>query len=211
MILIIAVSINTNDQVVPLVQAVVPTENEFWWVQFCTFLEQTFEKRDSANSVLISDRDKGLITTIESYFPKVYPAYYCQHITDNIQSRYRAKCRPLFWKYTQAKTTAEFQVALEELKIENKEAAKYINNIRHALWARYAFPGFRFSHFTSNIVELLNSAQDRLRFLPVLKMLDSIWSTVMKQFYERQYRTQASIDLMNTLYLKLRERVKNSR
>jgi transposase-like protein len=63
---------------------------------FCTFLEQTFEKIDSANSVLISDRDKGLITAIESCFPKAYPAHCCQHIADNIQSRYRAKCRPLF-------------------------------------------------------------------------------------------------------------------
>jgi hypothetical protein len=33
----------------------------------------------------------------------------------------------------------------------------------------------------------------------------------MKQFHERRYRTQASVNLANAPYLKLRERVKNSR
>jgi hypothetical protein len=94
---------------------------------------------------------------------------------------------------------------------EKPVAAQYLDEIEHALWARYAFPTFRFGHDTSNIIESLNSAWDRLWFLPVLQIIDGIWTTVMKQFYNRRIRRQQSTYLTDSIMAKYQERIKHSR
>jgi hypothetical protein len=80
----------------------------------------------------------------------------------------------LFWNVTRAYTKAAFDIALEVLQNKKPTAAQYLDKIRYALWARYAFPTFCFGHNTSNIIKSLNSAWDRLRFLLVLQMIDGI-------------------------------------
>jgi hypothetical protein len=64
----------------------------------------------------------------------------------------------LFWNVARARTKAAFDIALEALSNEKPVAAQYLDEIKHALWARYAFPTFRFGHDTSNIIKSLNSA-----------------------------------------------------
>src|SRR5215212_7149039 len=44
MMLMIAVGIDANDNVIPLSWALVPTENEEWWTWFCEFLKDAFDK-----------------------------------------------------------------------------------------------------------------------------------------------------------------------
>jgi hypothetical protein len=144
-------------------------------------------------------------------FPKCIPAHCCQHIADSVQSRFGVKCRPLFWKCVWAKTKEQFQEALKALKAEKVIAAAYVDNIPHKLWARYAFPASRYGHYTSNIVESLNSVWGQLRYLPPLKMVDGIWTTVMKTFHDRLHRPHNSSCLPDTVYLKFQDRLKSSR
>jgi hypothetical protein len=44
----------------------------------------------------MSNREKGLPTTIEKTIPNVTQAYCYQHIADNAQQRFSIKCQPLF-------------------------------------------------------------------------------------------------------------------
>lgn len=97
------------------------------------------------------------------------------------------------------------------LQDEKEAAATYVDQISHKLWAQYAFPYPRYGHNTSNIVESLNSSWGRLRFLPALKMMDSIWSLVMKTFHDRYRRPQKSMVLADTPYVKFQERLKSSK
>jgi len=91
MMLMIAV-IDANDNAIPLAWALVPTENEEWWTWFCEFLKDSFEELSHKGYVFISDRDKGLAVTIRTVFSQGYVAHCCQHIADNIQQRFGAKC-----------------------------------------------------------------------------------------------------------------------
>ena len=58
--LMIAVGIDANDNVLPLSWALVPTENEEWWTWYCRFLVDCFPGMNSQGFVFISDREKGL-------------------------------------------------------------------------------------------------------------------------------------------------------
>ena len=60
MMLLIACGIDANNNVLPLSQALVPTENEEWWTWFLAFLSSNFEAINEDNCIFISDRDKGI-------------------------------------------------------------------------------------------------------------------------------------------------------
>jgi hypothetical protein len=51
---------------------------------------------NGVGNIVMSNREKGLPTTIEKTIPNVMQAYYCQHIVDNIQHRFSIKYKPLF-------------------------------------------------------------------------------------------------------------------
>ena len=98
MMLMIAVGIDANNNVLPLSWALVPTENKYWWTWFCKFLKYCFPYMDIRGAVVISDREKGLSSSVQAVFENITPAHCCQHIADNVQTRYGVKCRPLFWR-----------------------------------------------------------------------------------------------------------------
>jgi transposase-like protein len=110
MMLLIATGIDANDNALPLSWAIVPTENEKWWLWFCSFLKEEFDPMSEPSFVFMSDREKGISVAVSEEFPSAFHGKCCQHIADNIQQRYGMKCRPLFWKYAYAKTEAQFKV-----------------------------------------------------------------------------------------------------
>ena len=80
---------------------------------------------------------------------------------------------------------------------EIRPAAAYLRSIPPETWATYAFPLPRYGHITSNIVESLNGTWKHLRHLSPLRLLGSIWSSVIETFGERRERAQKSPDLTN--------------
>jgi hypothetical protein len=86
-----------------------------------------------------------------------------------------------------------------------------VDAIPYKTWATYAFPQPRYGHLTSNIVESLNSAWGRIRFLQPLKMMDAIWSTTMETIYNRYHRVQQNTVLADVPLAKFKERQKTSR
>jgi transposase-like protein len=106
----------------------------------------------------MSDREKGLPGVLDKVVPDAVQAYCCQHIVDNIQSKFRVKYKPLFWTCARAKTKAKFDKALREIQGQSVEAATYVNAISHKFWARYCFPQARYGVDTNNIIKSINSA-----------------------------------------------------
>jgi hypothetical protein len=84
MMLLIATSIDANDNALPLSWAIVPTENEEWWLWFCSFLKEQFDPISKPSFVFISDREKGISTAISEVFPSAFHRRCCQHIADNV-------------------------------------------------------------------------------------------------------------------------------
>jgi hypothetical protein len=116
MMLLIAVGMDANSNALPLAWAVVPTENEEWWLWFCEFLKSAFNPMQEEEFIFMSDREKGLSSAISTVFPSAFQAKCCQHISDNVQQRYGIKCKPLFWNCAYAKTKNQFQVFIYPFK-----------------------------------------------------------------------------------------------
>jgi hypothetical protein len=96
------------------------------------------------------------------------------------------------------------------LKKESVAAFNYLDLIPHKTWATYAFPFSRFGHLTSNISESVNNMWKEIRYLPILKMVDTIWSTMMKTIYKRYNEIQKNSILCDIPYTKFQKRLKDS-
>ena len=105
---------------------------------FLKHFERAFATNVASN-VFMSNREKGLPTTLEKTMPNVTQAYCCQHIADNVQQQFGLKCQSLFWACARARSKEGFQDALKALIKQDVDAGNYVNSINHKLWTAYAF------------------------------------------------------------------------
>ena len=85
-----------------------------------------------------------------------------------------------------------FCKALKVLFKQNDEAGEYVDSIPHKYWAQYAFLYPRYGQDTSNIIELLNGTWSEIRNLQPLKLVEAIYTIVMKTFHDRFHRPHQS-------------------
>lgn len=186
--LLLAVTIDANDQVLPLAYGVVESENTSSWEYFLAHLKSAIPRTQFCT--LISDRDKGLMTAIPDTFPHAIQAYCCQHLAANVQKKYLLAARNQFWKIARAKTQQAFEDGMTEMHQIRPDAVEYLRNIASSLWAYPFVSGPRFGHDTSNIVESANNMFLSERELPLLKMLDAIWHKIMAMRFKRYQAAQ---------------------
>ena len=77
----------------------------------------------------MSDRDKGISEGLNTAFPDSYQAMCCQHLADNVQSKYGIIARGHFWRIARARTEARYEAALEELCLVSPSAVEYLSSI----------------------------------------------------------------------------------
>jgi hypothetical protein len=170
------------------------------------FLYNYYPSLRTENHIFASDRDKGISEGVLTAFPNAYASHCCQHIADNIQSKYGLTAQNQFWKVARARTEKLYLEALAELL---PTAATYLATIPAKRWARHAFPYPRYGHDTSNISESLNSVFRPIRCMPPIRMIDGIWTYVMETIHERRHRPQRG-QLANTPLEHFEERMKQA-
>ena len=184
-ILLIAVGLDANNESLPLAWAVVPVEDGNHWKWFLRQFQAAYPSLTAPRSVLMSDRDKGLIGGIQEVLPQCFAARCCQHLADNVATRYGAACRPLFWACAYAKTTEAFQEAVLALRQHHPMAATWLEAIDKQTWATCAFPTARYGHLTSNLVESINSHWLDARDHAAFGLLRAVWALMASKIYRR--------------------------
>jgi hypothetical protein len=153
-ILLLAVGLNANNKTLPLAWGIVPVEDGNHWKWFMQQFHAAFPALTGLHAVLISDRDKGLVASIQEMVPQCHAARCCQHLADNIAKRYGAACRPLFWACAYAKSLDAYETAALALRQHHVAAADWLHAIDKQSWAAHAFPAPRFGNLTFNCYEL---------------------------------------------------------
>jgi hypothetical protein len=183
--LLIAVGIDTEDCILPIAWALVPSENETWWTWFCEHLFEAFDGSFEPDTVIISDRNKGLLNAVKSKLPGIYHAMCCQHIVENIHKKFSIQYKAPFWQIARAGSLRAFDMAVQALQNTAPEVKEYISSIGYKTFAFVRFPQSRFGHDTSNIVESTNSAWREIQELPPLQLLNGIYPWCLTTWYQR--------------------------
>ena len=183
--LLLAVTIDANGKTLLLAWSIVESENASSWEYFLFNLLQAIPEMGSEGMTLMSDRDKGLVKASENLPVTIIRAYCCQHLKENLVTAHGRGLSNLFWAVARAPSVESFEAAMMKIQEVKQTAEVYLRNVDPTLWAKAYFPGKRYGHDTSNIVESVNSTLKLDRELSIVELLNAIWHKVMSQRFDR--------------------------
>jgi hypothetical protein len=161
--------------------------------------------------VFMSDREKGLAKAAKEVFPQIPHSHCCQHIAANIQTLFNIAARELFWPIAYAVTKDAFDSAFTGLMKKNPAAAEYVKKIPAEHYITWCFPRPRYGQLTSNIVESMNRKWKAIRAMHSLRMLTTIWTSIMETFAHRGERNNVDSTLTDVAKKSFSRRYESSR
>ena len=95
MLLLVAVTLDANEETLPLAWGIVPIENKDNWMWFMCQFSWDFIINTSTTAI-ISDREKGIVQAVTEYASKAHHYHCCQHLAENVKASYGLACSKLF-------------------------------------------------------------------------------------------------------------------
>jgi transposase-like protein len=192
--LLAATGVDARGQLFPLAFAVVSAENDNNWDWFLKHLHSIIDENLPTSITTIdevtflSDRQKGLLESVGTWFPCSPHAYCLRHLVDNFKKQYKHKdLTALLWQAARATTEEDFHTACNAMRAINSTCVDWLFKAAHPMhWATVYFPGCRYGHLTSNIAESLNSWLLQARDLPIERMCEAIRVKLMGWYAERR-------------------------
>ena len=181
-VLMVASTLDGNDQIVPLACGVAPIENIKHWTLFVSRLSTALHLPDIDQLVVISDRDKGLVEAVTIILPNAHHAFCLRHISENLLKRAKG-VQDLLWRAASSFKVGEFEENMETIRSVSEIAHTFLVGTNPASWARALFAPPRYGHLTSNVAESCNHMLDELRqhlplrlFLLFVEKVNSLFS-----------------------------------
>ncbi|XP_021732606.1 uncharacterized protein LOC110699393 [Chenopodium quinoa] len=171
---------------------------------FLRNLKILFEKEGCKRDdwTFISDRMKGVDTTIYEAFPRATRRVCCQHLYMNCKANgfSGSAFHKLFWIAADAYNEYVFNKAMQKIQEYNLKAVEYLESCTE-IWSRHKFdPALCYDHNTTNFLESFNSCTKPYRDLPVVKILEGIRQWGMKRIASRFDKAASMGDMELTEY-----------
>ncbi|KAL6499420.1 hypothetical protein OROHE_026083 [Orobanche hederae] len=178
-----AVALDGNNGIYPLAYAVVEAETLQSWTWFLSNLGDDLGLGVNSNFTFITDRQKGVLPAIVKLFSSAENRYCLRHIHQNMKLRWNAKeFKDLLWKCATTCNVQQFNIAMEELKMLNKDTYEWLKQIPPQHWARSHFTGrAHCDALLNNLCESFNSKLDEGRDTPIITCLEFIREYIMKK------------------------------
>ncbi len=101
-----------------------PTDSKETWTWFLRNLRRAFPSIADSDTVVTSDRDKGLLNAIDYVAPRAVSGYCCFHLKENVRKSYGEHMAELFWR----------SVSVGEIRSIDSDCADYIMSIGVSSW-----------------------------------------------------------------------------
>ncbi|KAI3510380.1 hypothetical protein L1887_17323 [Cichorium endivia] len=183
--MLVAVSEDANNNILPVAYAIVDEETVHSW---CWFFDQ-FRHFVAQNRQLcvISDRHQGIIhamTNLQEWKePLAYHRFCLRHIRSNLMKRYKNLSLKRFcWAIGSTTQKRKFTKYMKEIKAINLEAWKYLRQIDKSKWCLLYDKNHRWGFLTTNISESMNNALRGARQLPIKACIDLTFNRTVQLF-----------------------------
>ncbi|XP_024033163.1 uncharacterized protein LOC112095457 [Citrus clementina] len=139
-VLLAAVSMDTNNGMIPLAIVVCEIENTETWIWFLEILHSYFDN-GSDQITFCSDRQKGLLGAIGNTWPTAFHRPCARHIYSNFSKDHPGvTLRNLFWRAVSSTNKFDHAAAMEKLKKEKLEAWQWLEReLAGFTWSRYEY------------------------------------------------------------------------
>lgn len=163
-----AVGVDPNDCIFPFACAVVGIEGTESWNWFMYTLRRDLGIQDTSLWSFMSDKQKGLVKAVQKFFPYSEHRFCVRHLWQNFNKEFRGEVlKNQLWKIARCTTCDRFDEAMEEMKIINYDAYKWLEELPPNQWVK-AFQSDwpKCDLLLNNISEVFNKPQQRwMQFL----------------------------------------------
>ncbi|KAL0283731.1 UNVERIFIED_CONTAM: hypothetical protein Sangu_2870100 [Sesamum angustifolium] len=167
--LLVAVTLDANQQVLPLAFALVDEESLASWRWFLQMLAKHLLPNDDDRVCLISDRHSGLISAINYVpafkFPRGVHRFCLRHVCSNFNKKFNnIRLKDLCWRAGAEVNARKFERIMTEIRELNEEAYNWLGMIDKTQWTLSHDSGWRtvryFLERTTRCHRMLNANQE---------------------------------------------------
>ncbi|XP_076900040.1 protein FAR1-RELATED SEQUENCE 6-like [Bidens hawaiensis] len=178
-----AVGLDSNNGIYPVAYALVEAETKDSWIWFLECLGDDLDLYANSNFTFISDRQKGIIPTLEDVFPRAEHRFCLRHIQENMKSRWRGQLfKNLLTRCAFATSIPFFEKAMKAVYNEDKSLHNWLKQIPPKHWSRSHFSGRAKSDvLLNNVCEVFNRQLVGGRDKPIITCLEYIREYCMKR------------------------------
>ena len=185
-IVLLAVTMDANNQVVPIDIGVAKSESDDSWTWFLTKLRECIGEMEGL--VFMSDRALSIRQAIYTVYPTVHHALCCFHLEMNINAKdsRMENNNTLFWKTCKAYTAYDFDLQMSALRA-TVPGAVLLDKVDTNRWSRAHFLGARYNIMTSTNVISMNAHSRFARRHPIVALMD-YFRTYQQEWYSKLRR-----------------------
>ncbi|RYR13646.1 hypothetical protein Ahy_B04g070530 isoform G [Arachis hypogaea] len=176
--LLVAVSQDGNNNIVPIAFAIVEGETSDAWHFFLSNLRQHVVTRDGVG--LISDRHESINAAVER--------------SNGAWSPPRAFHMFCISSLGYSRTVREYEVRYQRLRERGEAYTNWLNRIPREQYALAFDGGYRWGHMTTNLVECINSVLKGARNLPITALVKATFYRLNELFTRKRAEAEARIN-----------------
>ncbi|XP_016186337.1 uncharacterized protein LOC107628046 [Arachis ipaensis] len=196
--LLVAVSQDGNNNIVPIAFAIVEGETSDAWHFFLSNLRQHVVTRDGVG--LISDRHESINAAVERSNgawspPRAFHMFCIRHIESNFLRKFKAPyLQKLVVNIGYSRTIKEYEVRYQRLRERGEAYTDWLNRIPREQYALAFDGGYRWGHMTTNLVECINSVLKGARNLPITALVKATFYRLNELFTRKRAEAEARIN-----------------
>ncbi|XP_056695147.1 uncharacterized protein [Spinacia oleracea] len=188
--ILIAMSVDANNQIFPLAFAIVEGENGDSWPWFMACIRRFVTQRTGL--CVLSDRHLGIMKAMTQdnsgwTEPYAYHRFCIRHLTSNVNTEFKNRelKNKVGWTAFQQQKK-KFDYGLNMIAKMNEKAREYIGKINASKWSLCHDGGYRYGLKTTNLAEVFNNVLKGARFLPITALVKLTFYRVNSYFVERR-------------------------
>ncbi|XP_025661251.1 uncharacterized protein [Arachis hypogaea] len=196
--LLVAVSQDGNNNIVPIAFAIVEGETSDAWHFFLRNLRQHVVTRDGVG--LISDRHESINVAVErsngAWSPlRAFHMFCIRHIKSNFLRKFKAPyLQKLVVNIEYSRTVREYEVRYQRLREWGEAYTNWLNRIPREQYALTFDGGYQWGHMTTNLVECINSVLKGARNLPITALVKATFYRLNELFTRKRAEAEARIN-----------------
>ncbi|GJS44378.1 transposase, MuDR, MULE transposase domain protein [Tanacetum coccineum] len=189
---LVAVSMDGNNQIVPIAFGICKGETGPCWSWWMSVLKECIG--DNTNFLFISDRHPAIAMVVENEFPLAFHVVCCRHLMQNLSLKNK-KRKGLFWKTCKVYIREDYATSMNILQNVQPDAYEKLCRAGPQRWSRAHCPLVRYNYMTSNSVEFVNACNVIYRKEPVSKLAETYRAMVQECRYDT-YHTISPISIV---------------
>ncbi|XP_077248303.1 uncharacterized protein LOC143887942 [Tasmannia lanceolata] len=204
-ILLIACSVDGDNQILPIAYTVVEGEEFETWSWFLYHLRMyVMASNRRLGKTFCSDQQKCLMKAVRIVFPESFHMYCIRHLQTNLYDKFKdAVCKDLLWIAATALRKSEFREYMGKIEENNKVVYEWLMKIPKEHWGGVYFRRKIYNVYTSNGAEVMNFVLREARTLSIATLVEYTQRKASETFHNHRSKSNGWTNKLTSYALRV--------